>query len=195
MFDSSKLTWSPEPIPCSISDQRIEITTRPKTDLWQRTFADFSKDNAPVLQMKTGEQYFIFTAKASFEGKAQYDQCGLVMHQSSDTWFKASIECENEEIKHLGSVATNHGYSDWACTAISATTTEMWYRMTRSGSDFLLETSADGEHFHIMRMFHMDGCAGEISFGVYACSPGPSTFTAVFTGMDLKIISKNDLSL
>ncbi len=195
MFDTSRLEWTPEPLPCRISNDRIEITTRPETDLWQRTFGAPGKDNAPVLQMKTAEQHFVFTVRTAFEGKAQYDQCGLVMHLDPETWFKASIECENDKIKHLGSVATNRGYSDWACTAVDASVTEMWYRMVRSGTDFMLENSADGITFNMLRMFHMEKCEGEISFGVYACSPGNSSFTAVFTEMDLKIVGENDIEL
>lgn len=195
MFDASKLVWSPEALPCTIGDDRIEITTRPKTDLWQRTFGGFAVDNAPVLQMPIREPYFVFTAKASFVGAAQYDQCGLVMHLDSETWFKASIECENDKIKHLGSVATNRGWSDWACTAVDASVTDMWYRMSRKGSDFLLETSADGVSFNILRMFHMDKCEGEINIGVYACSPGDSSFTATFTDLSLKIMDESTLGM
>ena len=36
-----------------------------------------------------------------------------------------------------------------------------------------------------MRICHMWKGAGEISFGVYACSPEDSSFRAVFTDMEL----------
>ena len=42
------------------------------------------------------------------------------MYLNSDNWFKASIEYEDEKIQRLGSVVTNHGYSDWATTDISS---------------------------------------------------------------------------
>ena len=38
---------------------------------------------------------------------------------------------ENNEFQHLGSVATNKGYSDWATTAIPADVKTMWYRFSR----------------------------------------------------------------
>ena len=50
-----------------ISEERIEITTNPHTDLWQRTYYHFRNDNAPVLQMETDEKYFSFTVKTEFE--------------------------------------------------------------------------------------------------------------------------------
>lgn len=189
MFDISKLQWTPEPLPCKIEAGRIEMTTHPRTDLWQKTFADFSSDNAPVLQTKTSDQHFTFRVKTSFDTKGTYDQCGLVMHLNANTWLKASIERETAEICHLGSVATNHGYSDWACCDVSPDVSEIWYQLTRKGSDFTLEYSFDGKKFSMLRMCHMWDCEGEISFGVYACSPQDSSFAAVFSDMDYQKLS------
>ena len=42
-----------------------------------------------------------------------------VMYLDSDNWLKGSVEFENEAFQHLGSIATNNGYSDWATTASS----------------------------------------------------------------------------
>ena len=41
-----------------ITQDRIEIVTKPHTDLWQRTYYHFRNDNAPVLQMETEETFF-----------------------------------------------------------------------------------------------------------------------------------------
>ena len=49
----------------------------------------------------------------------------------SDNWLKGSVEFENAQFRHLGSVATNNGYSDWATTAIPADVKTMWYRFSR----------------------------------------------------------------
>ncbi len=185
MFDVSKLEWTREPQSCTISADKIEIVTKPNTDLWQRTYYHFQNDNAPVLQMKTGEKFFSFTVKTEFDSKRRFDQCGVVMYLDSDNWLKASIEFENEEYQHLGSVATNHGYSDWATTAIPASVKSMWYRFSRREDDFCIECSDDGVRFTQMRVCHMWEAAGEISFGIYACSPGNSSFKATFTNMEL----------
>lgn len=50
-FDVNKLQWTREPADFAISEEKIEIVTRPHTDLWQRTYYHFRNDNAPVLQM------------------------------------------------------------------------------------------------------------------------------------------------
>ena len=185
MFDTGLLSWTREPADYTIGTDRIEIVTRPHTDLWQRTYYHFRNDNAPVLQMSTREAYFSFVVKTTFESKHRFDQCGVVMYLDSENWLKGSIEYENDRFQHLGSVATNHGYSDWATTAIDASIKSMWYRFSRRADDYCIECSQDGVHFSQMRVCHMWEGGGEIRFGVYACSPEDSSFRAVFTDMDL----------
>ena len=130
--------------------------------LWQRTYYHFRNDNAPVLQMRTREMYL-----------------------DSENWLKGSVEYENEHFQHQGSVVTNNGYSDWATTAIPADVKTMWYRFSRRNDDFCIECSTDGVTFSQMRICHIYKGAEEIRFGIYACSPEDSSFTAVFT--DLRI--------
>ena len=161
-FDVSKLEWTREPADFSISAGRITITTNPHTDLWQRTYYRFRNDSAPVLQMETEETYFSFTVKTEFESKHRFDQCGIVMYLDSENWLKASIEYENEDFQHLGSVVTNNGYSDWATTEIDASVKSMWYRLSRREDDYRVECSEDGINFKQMRICHMWNGGGKI---------------------------------
>ena len=48
-FNIQQLEWTREPQSYVIHDGRIEIVTKPHTDLWQRTYYHFRNDNAPVL--------------------------------------------------------------------------------------------------------------------------------------------------
>lgn len=185
-FLEEDLFWIRKPEHVKIEDGTLEIMTIPKTDLWQRTYYGFQNDNAPVLQMKTEEQYFSFVVKTTFESQHRFDQCGIVLYLDSENWVKASVEYENETYQRLGSVVTNHGYSDWATTDISASIKEMWYRLSRRESDYCIECSEDGVHFKQMRICHMWEGSKEISFGIYACSPEDSSFKASFT--DLKMM-------
>jgi len=50
--------WVREPSNHIVELDRIEITTMPHTDLWQRTYYHFRNDNAPVLQTETEEKFF-----------------------------------------------------------------------------------------------------------------------------------------
>lgn len=182
-FDISQLKWTREPQSYDIKEDKIEMITKPYTDLWQRTYYHFRNDNAPVLQMKTKEKYFSFVVKTEFESHQRFDQCGIVMYLDSENWLKASIEYENEEFQRLGSVVTNNGYSDWATTSIPASIKSMWYRLSRREDDFCIECSNDGQVFQQMRICHMNQAIDEIQFDIYAASPENSSFKATFTHM------------
>ena len=185
-MDLGKFQWTREPESFRITGDRIEIVTKPGTDLWQRTYYHFQNDNAPVLQMETDEPYFSFVVKTEFhESHHRFDQCGIVMYLDSENWLKGSIEYENESFQHLGSVVTNLGYSDWATTEIDARVKAMWYRLSRREDDYCIECSTDGAVFHQMRVCHMHKGNGNVRFGIYACSPEDSSFKAVFSHMEL----------
>lgn len=200
MVDFTNGKWIFEPKLSEVSTGSVSITTEPNTDLWQRSYYGFRNDNAPALQIES-EENFTFTAKASFTYQTQFDQCGLIIYLDSENWFKASIEYENQEFSRLGSVVTNFGYSDWATSDIPLPK-EIWYRLSRRGADFLIESSFDGIVFNQMRIFHlhqlgettvdMGKCnppqpaEKSVQFGVYACSPQNSSFTAKFTDMNLE---------
>lgn len=184
-FNIKDLKWIREPKSYFITENKIEIITEPHTDLWQRTYYNFRNDNAPVLQINTDEKYFSFIVKTEFESNHRFDQCGVVMYLDSENWFKCSIEYENEDFQHLGSVVTNNGYSDWATTAIDASIKSMWYRFSRREDDYCIESSVDGINYSQMRIFHMWKGNSNIQFGIYACSPENSSFKAIFTNMEI----------
>lgn len=178
--------WTRFPESYELFNNGVEIVTKPYTDLWQNTYYHFQNDNAPVFQMETDELFFSFVVKTDFvESKHRFDQCGIVMYLDSENWLKASVEYENGEYQHLGSVVTNHGFSDWATTEIDAEISSMWYRLSRRKDDYCIESSGDGKTFQQMRICHMFNGADKIRFGIYACSPEASSFKAIFTEMQL----------
>ena len=183
-LDTSNLVWTRPPKSFTLTPDTVTITTEPGTDLWQRTYYGFRNDNAPVAQLSTREEFFSFTVKTEFSSVAhRFDQCGVALYLDSENWLKGSIEYENSDFQRLGSVVTNHGYSDWATTDIPASVKSMYYRLSRRKSDFCIECSDDGLHFRQLRICHLWEGAGEIRFGIYACSPENSSFTAVFSEM------------
>ena len=183
---TDRMRWTRYPKDYTAEEGRIEITTLPHTDLWQRTYYHFRNDNAPVFQTESEEPYFSFIVKTDFSDAHQrFDQCGIVMYLDSENWIKASVEYEDGKIQHLGSVVTDRGYSDWATVEIPADIRIMWYRFSRREDDYRIECSYDGEKFSQMRICHMHEGKGRIAFGIDACSPEDSSFKAVFS--DLKI--------
>lgn len=180
-FPGTGYFWLRRPKECRIENDKVTIVTLPNTDLWQRTYYGFVNDNAPVLQIRTAEKYFSFSVKTHFESAVRFDQCGIAVYLDSENWLKASAEYESASCQRLGSVVTNGGWSDWATTDIPADVRDIWYRLSRRESDFCVESSFDGREYRQMRICHLSAGAGEIAFGIYACSPGDSSFTATFT--------------
>ena len=184
MIDIAQLKWTREPKQWSATDEDIRITTEPGTDLWQRTYYHFRNDNAPVLTLSTDEQFFSLVVCTDFSGAHhRFDQCGIALYLDSENWIKGSVEYENEQFQHLGSVVTNHGWSDWATTEIPADMREMGYGLSRREDDYRIECSTDGEVWQQMRVCHLHEGAGTVKVGVYACSPEDSSFTARFTDL------------
>lgn len=185
-MDFTNFKWTREPKNFKMENDKIIVQTKPNTDLWQRTYYHFRNDNAPVFQMETEEKFFSFVVKTTFEkSHLRFDQCGIVMYLDSENWLKASVEYENESFQHLGSVVTNHGYSDWATTVIDASVKTMWYRLSRREDDYCIECSKDGIAFEQMRVCHLHEGNGKIQFGIYACSPENSSFEAAFTNLQI----------
>jgi uncharacterized protein len=182
-FNGKEAKWFFEPENYVIERDRVEITTDPNTDFWQRTYYGFRNDNAHVLYITTDERYFSFTVKTEFDSRTLFDQCGVAIYQNSENWVKAAIEFHDNNTAWLGSVVTNHGYSDWATTDVGASVKCMWYRLSRRESDYCIENSFDGINFKQMRIFHLFEGGKEINLGLLACSPGKGSFNAVFTEM------------
>lgn len=185
-FDLNKARWTAEPKSYKVVDgQKLIVKTAPETDLWQQTYYGFIHDNVPALLTETDEPFFSFTVKTEFDSKTLYDQCGVILYQDSENWFKASCEYENSEFQRLGSVVTNNGFSDWATTDIPAEIKTIFYRLSRKQSDYCIESSFDGRSFKQMRIFHLFSGDGKIHFGLYACSPMKASFTAEFSQMKI----------
>lgn len=186
MMDLNRFYWIRQPKQYEVNEHSVEVITKPYTDLWQRTYYHFRNDNAPVFQMETDEKFFSFIVKTDFQDShCRFDQCGVVMYLDSENWLKASVEYENDQFQHLGSVVTNLGYSDWATTEIDADIRSIWYRFSRREDDYCIECSYDGIVFQQMRICHMHKGNETIRFGIYACSPENSSFKAVFSNMQL----------
>jgi len=128
---------------------------------------------------------FSLMTQVEFQPREKYDQCGLMVRIDSQNWIKVSTEYESEQASRLGSVVTNLGYSDWATQDISSRYREMWYRISKRGSDFLLENSYDGQAWLQMRITHLHKIADDCQIGVYACSPIGKAFRCCFKTLEI----------
>jgi regulation of enolase protein 1 (concanavalin A-like superfamily) len=162
----------------------LEIFTDERTDFWQRTHYGFQRDDGHCLLTKQSGD-FSLTTRVEFEPREKYDQCGLIVRIDSQNWIKVSTEYESEHESRLGSVVTNLGYSDWATQDVPSDRRTMWYRISKRGSDYLLENSLDGQTWLQMRITHLHQQAEHYEIGVYACSPIGTDFRCVFKTLEI----------
>lgn len=181
-FAHRPVRWLNEPATHTADAAGLTITTSPGTDLWQRTYYGFRRNDAHAILTAVDDPYFTFTATAAFRYGARFDQCGVILHQDAENWVKASVE--NDDGGLLGSVVTVGGWSDWATTA-APQTGDVTYRLSRREEDFRLEWALPGGPFHQLRVFHLPFATGPVDVGVYACSPVDGSFTARFTAIEL----------
>jgi len=166
----------------------LEIYTDEKTDFWQNTHYGFQRDDGHcLLTQLTGD--FSLMTHVEFRPQEKYDQCGLVVRVDRENWIKVSTEYESKKHSRLGSVVTNLGFSDWATQDIPSSHTEMWYRISKNGADFLLENSYDGQNWLQLRITHLHKVTEQLAVGVYACSPIGRDFWCRFNLLE---ISKNE---
>jgi hypothetical protein len=184
-MDLTQFHWIFPPKRFELAADQLTLFTDPDTDYWQRTYYGFQHDNAPAFLTTVSETEFSFSVNTKWSPVKLFDQCGVVLYQDADNWFKASVEYESPQASKLGSVVTNLGYSDWATTDISSAQNEMHYRLSRRGPDFCIENSLDGLAFKQMRIFHMHQPLNKVNIGVYACSPLDSSMKVEFTGFNL----------
>ena len=162
----------------------LTIYTDEKTDFWQRTHYGFQRDNGHCLLTKVAGDFCVQT-RVEYEPREQYDQCGLMIRAGAETWIKVSTEYEDADLSRLGSVVTNWGYSDWATQDVSSHHRVAGYRISRSGDDFLIESSCDGAGWKQMRIAHLHGIGEQLEVGVYACSPIGRRFQCRFTSLEI----------
>lgn len=162
----------------------LELFTYEKTDFWQKTHYGFSRDNGHCLLVKHAGDFRLET-QVNYEPAARYDQCGLMIRSDENHWIKVSTEYENERVSRLGSVVTNFGYSDWATRDVTSDSREMWYRISRWGNDFLIESSFDDAEWSQMRISHLHRADEILEIGIYACSPTGKGFSCRFISLKI----------
>jgi regulation of enolase protein 1 (concanavalin A-like superfamily) len=179
--------WFNEPAKYQLG-KGLEIFTDKETDFWQNTHYGFQRDDGHcLLTQQSGD--FSLMAHVEFRPRETYDQCGLMVRVDRENWIKVSTEYESEKYSRLGSVVTNLGFSDWATQDIPSNHTEMWYRISKNGHDFLLENSFDGENWLQLRITHLHKMPETLEVRVYACSPTGKDFWCRFKLLE---ISKNE---
>ncbi len=136
---SPALTWYCQPSTWRIESGRLMIEPDAKTDYWQKTHYGFSVDNGPFLHTQVDGDFAI-TTRVHLYPHHQYDQAGLMVRIDAEHWIKTSVEHEVGEPSKLGAVVTAGGYSDWSTQDVPDGVSEVSFRISRTGDDYIVES-------------------------------------------------------
>ena len=168
MFDG--MTWLNEPVRWTAGSESLNVTSAPETDFWRKTHYGFIHDNGHFLHR---DVFGDFTATVTLSGEFHtlYDQAGLMIRNSEQTWVKTGVEYTDDAV-YLSTVLTN-GCSDWSVTPLPHTPAEVTIQVTRQGStvrtQYLQPAGMIGQ-WQMLRLGHLplkDTC----QVGIMTCSP------------------------
>jgi len=178
------LQWFNEPEHWRIENNSVIIQPNAASDFWQRTHYGFQNDNGHFLYLETNKD-IIMQTHVRFKAAHQFDQSGLMIRLDQDNWLKTSIEYQLENPASLGAVVTNFGYSDWSIQFVDQQINEAWFRLERSGKDFVIDASLDGKVWHRIRVCRLHKADGIVQCGLYSCSPIDCGYEAIFEQFEI----------
>jgi len=172
----AKMKWLNEPASAKHSGDQFIVTTKPKTDYWQKTFYEYVTDNGHFFYLAVNGD---FTLESRVAGKyaALYDQAGLMVRIDAGNWLKCGLELV-DGIGHASVVVTRE-FSDWSTVRGITTKEPLWWRMVRKGSSLEVLYSLDGKHFISTRLGYLSVQAS-VDAGIVCCSPEDTGFDATF---------------
>lgn len=174
------MEWLNEPAVWQADDGQITLTTEGKTDYWQKTFYGFEHDNGHFYyQTVAGDFTAEVEARAGY--RSLYDQAGMMIRFSTDTWLKVGVEFVHGRCM-LGCVLTR-GTSDWAIGPRIEPTQPVRIRLHRKADAVCVQWAPEDRAvpFETLRLGSL-GETGEAMVGPMACSPTEGGLEVAFTG-------------
>lgn len=186
------LVWlsPPKEWKLNYKDSNLVIKTDKQTDFWQKTHYGFQADNGHFLYCEV-EGDFRVTTKVKSNPENRYDQAGLMVRFSSDTWLKTSVEYIPDDNSKLGVVVTNQGYSDWSSQEFLEEQSSLYYRITRREDNYYVDYSLNGISWSQIRIAHLVENSKSIKVGIYACSPQGEGYEAEFDFIKIENITND----
>ena len=138
---------------------RITIFAPAKTDFFRGAINECEDgflpevlSNAPFYYTEM-EGDFVLRVKVSHAFKNVYDSASIMVMKDLECWAKACFEYTDFGTHAAVSVVTKGDSDDANGCNLEGNTA--WLQMCRVGNDFAFHYSADGEHFYMMRYFHL----------------------------------------
>jgi uncharacterized protein len=181
--------WLNEPADWRLDRDILTVTTDRSTDFWRETHYGFTRDTGHFFGFQTAGD---FTAEMRIRAQYRelYDQAGLMVRLTNDTWIKAGIEL-SDGMPMAGSVLTL-GKSDWATAAYNGDASDFRMRVTVKTGVLRLQLSGDGKVWPLMRLSSFP-VATSYRVGPMCCTPERAGLTVVFSEFRVTEPTQKDL--
>jgi uncharacterized protein len=181
--------WLNEPADWRLDRDVLTVTTDRSTDFWRETHYGFTRDTGHFFGVQTAGD---FTAEMRIQAQYRelYDQAGLMVRLSDDTWIKAGIEL-SDGMPMAGSVLTL-GKSDWATGAYNGDASDFRMRVTVKAGVLRLQLSGDGKVWPLMRLSPFP-VATSYRVGPMCCTPERAGLMVVFSEFRVTEPTQKDL--
>lgn len=177
----NRMKWLNEPASVSVSENKLVVRARPKTDFWRKTFYGYITDNGHFFHLLVSGD-FVFEARVDGQYAALYDQAGLMVRIDAENWVKCGTEFF-DNARHASVVFTRE-FSDWSTMNDLVTSGPVWWRVVRKPDSLETLCSADGKNFTSVRMGYLvPSAAAEV--GIMCAAPEGSGFQCIFDNLKL----------
>lgn len=176
-----RMKWLNEPASATVSENKLVVRARPKTDFWRKTFYGYITDNGHFFHLPVSGD-FVFEARVDGQYAALYDQAGLMVRIDAQNWVKCGTEFF-DNARHA-SVVFTHDFSDWSTMNDLATSGPVWWRVVRKPDSLKTLCSADGKNFASVRMGYLVPAA-MAEVGIMCAAPEGGGFQCVFDNLKL----------
>ncbi|MEN0642351.1 DUF1349 domain-containing protein [Alkalicoccobacillus gibsonii] len=111
-----------------------------------------SLNNAPYFYTEV-EGDFVMSVNVSLTFKDTFDASAIMIHHNEECWAKACLERTDFNKNAVVSVVRNKTTDDANGNHIEGNT--VWLKVVRVGNSFSFHYSLNGEHYEMMRVFHL----------------------------------------
>lgn len=176
--------WMNEPQHVRFDELGMHVMSKYRTDFWCCERYDFRKDDGHFFfSYVLGD--FCCDLDWSYADIGAFDQCGIMLRNDVNNWFKASVMYEKDETPMLATSLTSEGLSDLATVPLPQGTKHIWYRLKKKKGCYIASYSLDGESYVQLRKFYLLHDGDEIKVGAYICSPQREDFEASLHGIEI----------
>lgn len=176
-----RMKWLNEPASAAVSENKLVVRARPKTDFWRKTFYGYVTDNGHFFHLPVSGD-FVFEARVDGQYAALYDQAGVMVRIDAQNWVKCGTEFF-DNARHASVVFTRE-FSDWSTMNDLATSGPIWWRVVRKPDSLETLCSVDGRNFTSVRMGYLVPSA-TAEVGIMCAAPEGGGFQCVFDNLRL----------